>query len=681
MKSFRKNFDGFLRWTCDGFVVVFGLWSVLSQAVALLGGSPRLLGRLSLLVPLPAAALLLWIGRSSSRARAGEDLQPQPPLEPRLRPPHFPALVGAAVLAAFYALTGSYVVFWTAACLLLGYYYLRCVRAPRIRLDGSAAPEPLAAELAILALLAVVVLAATLFVHRPQLDDSLYVGVATDVWDHPGEPIMGRDTMHGVPGLPFVSPQHRVRTYDVLVGLVSRALGIKPMAAAHLLFPPLFGLLFLAAASRLLRLLLGRAWLFGLAAVVVLLLVDGETVVSLGNSAFVALFQGKAVLPTIMVPLLAVYGLELVSGFRPAPVMIGLIGLGWAGSVSLSTNGIFLGPITVGLASAAAWRPDRRSTIRLLEAVLVCLLPVGLGLFLRRGSVPEAFYMTSAIRSSWLYVLKWSLNWSWGGSLFQPFWLMALLGGWAFLPDSARRRWMLGYSWLFLLLCMNPLLTPFWARYVTSSISLFRLFWAVPLPFFLAALLTGPLFAGSRRWKPGLRPALMGLVLLGFALFVPEQWAISRRNGAALDWPRLKAVPNFYETAERMVAATPRGGTVLAPEAVSAWIPTIPGHPPAYAVRRMFLDQFGLRLPPGEYIRRVTLLDYVSGDRRRLPKEEMNAYFGAAIDDWKIRSVAILRSNRWLADIENFLRGRGFRRIESPSRFFRIFIDERNAEP
>lgn len=677
MESRRPNLESFLRWACDGFVVVFGLWSVLSQAVALAGGSARLLERLSLLIPLPAAAILYGLGRAAVRNRSPQALPALTTAGDRELPqrPCWPALVGAVVLAAYYALAGGYVVFWATACLFLGWFYIQHLSAPALGqnpLDGTAGSK---AEFPVLALLAVVILASTLLVHRMHYDDSLYVGVAADVVDHPDEPIMGRDTMHGVPGLPFIAPQHRVRTYDVLVGSTARALGLSPIAAAHMLFPPLWGLVFLAAAARLLRLLLGRAWLFGLAAVVMLLLINGDSESSFGNSAFVLLFQGKAILPTVMVPLLAAYGLEHVSGLRPAPSTLGLIGLGLAASVSLSTNGLFLGPLTVGLASAAAWRPDRRSTIRLMGAAAIGLMPIGLGLFLRANSVPEAFYMTTAMKSSWLYLLQRSMNWVWGGALFQSVWLLALLGGWAFVPDRSRRRWMLGYSWLFLLLVMNPLLTAFWARSVTSSITLFRLFWAIPLPCFLAALITGPLF--SVRWlgKPGLRPALLGLGLAVFAILVPERWTTGTSNGALLDRPRPKVIPTFYATAKELAAATPRGGMVLAPEPVSSWIPTIPSHPPAVVVRRMFLGQFRDRMGADEYRRRLALLEYVSGDQRLWPGEaEMDAWFGSAIENLNLRGLAVQRSNRWLADIHHSLRARGFHRIPSPSRHFLLYI-------
>jgi len=307
MKRSGRGFDAFLNWTCDGFVVLFGLWAVLSQAVVLLGGNGLVLGRLSLFVPFLGAAVLFLISRASRRP-AGPAAANGPPLPPPSRepPPNLPALAGAVLLSLFYVLTSQYILFWAGALLFLGAYYALHLRAPLIRPHSVGTG---AAEIAVFAFLAFAVLFLSLCVHRPHPDDSLYLSVAVDVHDHPEVRLMSRDSIHGIPGLPFLTPQHRLRTYDILVGQTARWLGIKPIAAAHLVFPSLFALIFLAAAAKLLRLLLGRAWLYGLAAVVLLLAANGDVETTYGNSGLVLLFQGRGVLVTVMVPLLAAYGL------------------------------------------------------------------------------------------------------------------------------------------------------------------------------------------------------------------------------------------------------------------------------------------------------------------------------------------------------------------------------------
>ncbi|MBM3297341.1 MAG: hypothetical protein FJY83_07045, partial [Candidatus Aminicenantes bacterium] len=442
MRGNGGGFDAVINRTCDGFVVLFGLWGVLSQAVALLGGNGLLLGRLSILVPVLGAVILFLIGRASRESlKTPGDQGPDDPGHAAEERPHLTALAGAVLLALFYALTSHDLLFWAAGLIYLGAFTFHHLSAPLIR---PLPTKPSAAEAAVLALLVCAALFMSLFVHRPHPDDSLYLSVAVDVHDHPEVRPMSRDTIHGVPGLPFIAPQHRFRTYDVLVGQTARLLGITPIAAAHLLFPALFALIFIAAAAKLLRLLLGRAWLYGLAAVVVILAVNGDTETTYGNSGLVLLFQGRGVLATVMVPLLVAYGLEFMSGTRPAKAVWGLLLLGQAAALCFSTNAVFIGPIAAGLAMAASWRPKAHLSFRLAAGALTCLYPLGLGLILKSGSVPEHFYQVAA--ASWNLVAERGLKQVLGWRLFMVFWLTALLGGWTFLRDRPRRSWMLGFS-------------------------------------------------------------------------------------------------------------------------------------------------------------------------------------------------------------------------------------------
>ena len=679
MKRSGRGFDAFLNWTCDGFVVLFGLWAVLSQAVVLLGGNGLVLGRLSVLVPVLGAAALFLISRASRRPPGPSAADGRPPTPPSRNPlPNLPAFAGAVLLSLFYVLTMQYILVWAGALLFLGVYYALHLRAPLIRPHSAGAG---ATETAVFVLLACAVLFLSLCVHRPHPDDSLYLSVAVDVHDHPRAQLMSRDTIHGIPGLPFLAPQHRLRTYDILVGQTARWLGIKPIAAAHLLFPSLFALVFLAAAARLLRLLLGRAWLYGLAAVVLLLAANGDVETTYGNSGLVLLFQGRGVLVTVMVPLLAAYGLEFMSGLRPAGAVWGLLFLGLAAAVSFSTNSLFIGPLAAGLSMAAAWRPDVRSSFRLAAGALTCLFPLVLGLFLKTGSVPENFYLVSA--PSWRFVAERGLNKVLGWRTFMTFWLAALLGGWTFLKDRPRRRWMLGFSFLFVLGCMNPALTSFWAANLTSVVSFFRLYWALPLPCFLAALLAGFAFAFDRFRRERLRAALYSVLLLAFALFVPARWTFSSWNNAWISWPGLKIPRTFYAVAEKLAESTPEGKLILAPETVAAWIPTISGHPASIGSRQMFLQQFWGRMKKEELLARRALMLYVGGAMRVFPEEEMNTRFAWAVEEFRIGSVAVTRSNPWGDDIALVLRGLGFTRSPSPSRHFHIYMrtEERIPPP
>lgn len=667
MRLSGRKVDSLLAAAVDGFVVLFGFWSLISQAAVLAGASGDLLAKLSLLAPGLAVAAFL-VSRRRKRMEgpatrvegggaAGEPLSPA-----------WLFLALALILALFYAWTGLYLPLWIGAAALLAVAYIRNAAAPSLRIE-----RPGLGPVGIVALgaLTAVVLAAVLCSHRPHNDDSLYLSVAVSVHDRPGAPLMASDTLDDDPGQPFLAPQHKLRTYDVLVGLTARWLGIEPIAAAHLLFPPLFALIFIAAAARLLRLLLGRAWLYGLAALIVLLLANGDVDTSYGNTAFVLLFQGKAILTTVMVPILAAYGIELGAGLRPPAVMAGLLVLALAGSVSLSTNALFMGPVAAGLAMAGAWRPDRRHTIRILAGGLLFIYPFGLGLLLKGTSVPELFYQTDS--PSWLGAANRGMNLVLGWRPFELFWLAALLGGWTIFPDRARRRLLAGSALIFVLLFMNPLLTSFWAANLTSTVTFFRLYWALPLPFFLASLLSAGPLRVSRAHGPA-AAAVFAAVLAAFAAIVPARWTISPLNRVRIAVPGLKVHPTLYPTAVLLAGKTPRGRSVLAPEHVAEWIPTLSGHPSSVVSRRMYLSQKRSRMSPAEFRRRALLVRYVSGTVAPEDRLEARAAFIDGLEGLRIGGVAVKKSTPWLGEADALLKARGFRRIASPSAHFLLYV-------
>jgi len=77
---------------------------------------------------------------------------------------------------------------------------------------------------------------------------------------------------------------------------------LPPITIAHVVFPPVFSVLSILAGALLLR-FVAEAMALALIILVVLVIL-GETHHSYGNFAFVRMHQGKAVLVTLMVPLI-----------------------------------------------------------------------------------------------------------------------------------------------------------------------------------------------------------------------------------------------------------------------------------------------------------------------------------------------------------------------------------------
>ncbi|GEM_PF-6221783 len=163
-------------------------------------------------------------------------------------------------------------------------------------------------------------------------------------------------------------------------------------------------------------------------------------------------------------------------------------------------------------------------------------------------------------------------------------------------------------------------------------------------------------------------------VLAALALFVPARWTVSPLNRVRIALPGLKVPPTLYPTAVILARNTPPGRSVLAPEHVAEWIPTLSGHPPCVVSRRMYLDQQRSRMSADDFKRRALLVHYISGTVRPEDRVEARATFADSLERLRIGGVAVKKSTPWLGEADAILRGAGFRRIPSPSGHFLLYI-------
>src|SRR3546814_6729934 len=81
-------------------------------------------------------------------------------------------------------------------------------------------------------------------------------------------------------------------------------------------------------------------------------------------------------------------------------------------------------------------------------------------------------------------------------------------------------------------------------------------------------------------------------------------------NSVALGPPDLKVPPAEYGVARNLAELVPEQGTVLAPEAVAAWLPLFVAHPQAIGVRQSYLS---LAFTPRETAQRSNMMRSASG--------------------------------------------------------------------
>jgi len=195
-----------------------------------------------------------------------------------------------------------------------------------------------------------------------------------------------------------------------------------------------------------------------------------------------------------------------------------------------------------------------------------------------------------------------------------------------------------------------------WVRANATGPSYWRAMWALPAPILMALVLVAPLqWDGDavRRWAGrGLAVAATA----AFGLLVPAFPGWSERNGAEIDWPRLKVDEAPFRWAQKLDELAP-GERVVAPPPVSAWVPTL--RHPAYPLRvRNYLAPQRQRLGEIAYRDRTVMTWYVAGETRH---PQAAAIFRRGLDLWDVRAVC-LRNTPLAEQARGILREAGFTR-------------------
>src|SRR3546814_2228448 len=112
-------------------------------------------------------------------------------------------------------------------------------------------------------------------------------------------------------------------------------------------------------------------------------------------------------------------------------------------------------------------------------------------------------------------------------------------------------------------------------------------------------------------------------------------------NSVALGPPDLKVPPAEYGVARNLAELVPEQGTVLAPEAVAAWLPIFVAHPQAIGVRQSYLS---LAFTPRETAPRSNMMRYFPG-RYRPPDAE--AWFRESIRRHRVTAVVVAGQTPW----------------------------------
>jgi hypothetical protein len=560
--------------------VAFAAWTVLCNAVVLLGGNSVQLGITAALL-LAALGLALFVSRRRGWLRDGlalfrDDEAEARVREDRERQPWPLVRIVLLLLGGLIALRfAKHHDLFELSALALAFFALSYVAVAGS--DRHAAPGAGGwRSEATLWAIALGCGALTLCTHKSNSDDSFYVNIAVSVADFPHTALLSKDTLLGH-GEPFKIIAYKAPSIELLGGFISYLTGIPALSVCHMLLAAVAGLLAPLALARLLRLLDEERWLFALIATLLYLLYDGGARGSYGNFAFVRLFQGKAMLLTTAAPLLMAHGLRF--GLAPSKKTFFMLAVSQIAALGTSVTAFWAAPLFAMVAVLAAVAPRLSSLWTLLVAPLSAAYGLGLGVYftvLQGGpsDAQEGSLLTPSASEDAAYLIKHAYAMVLGSK--EPLYAAVAIAliAWPLCRTPLARRFAVVFPLGFFLFIGNPWLARHVAIITTSTIH-WRVLWLLPIPI-LAGLIASSVLQPNRRWQQWFRVPLFVALLLFYRAEVAPRSTLAR---AWLAWPPHPKVDlTSYLVAQALTRAVPPHQDVLATVPVSRVLPMLNGY-------------------------------------------------------------------------------------------------------
>ena len=397
-------------------------------------------------------------------------------------------------------------------------------------------------------------------IARPDGDDAYFVNLSTWVAERGRFPL--NDTMISPDVFPANSAHSPpVHSIEGLIGALARLLDIEAGTATYVLVPPLATILGVLVLTRVVEEARIPAAPVALTAVVGYLWTAGSSGYSLGTFFGVRIWQGKAMLVAIVLPLVLLLGMALVRRGTLRNHL--LFGATLVAGVGTSNTAVFLVPVMVaGLVLAAISLRKTRGALRL---VLWVAYPLAAGLltFMMAPESPTLAQLTAE-----------GLATASGGA-GDP--LMTVPGSRTLFVVSALasgigllgiQELMLRTAALGTIVSAGVALLPP-GRSLLEAIGLasvtWRMWWVIPIPMLVAGLVGA---VAGRVPRPA-TPLLVAVPVAATVALVPlvgGQWVGSPGAGARIVSPLTWKVPRDALKEARFVERISRpGDTVLVP--------------------------------------------------------------------------------------------------------------------
>ena len=546
----------------------------------------------------------------------------------------------------------SWFAFWAVSTSILTY----CI-CLRWEFDSSSVYEiekPKRWERAVVLCLSVAAVVLTLSVVRSDLDDAFYVAVASFASGNPSQPLLAFDPMHGDAGLPLIFASYRFASFELLAGAVAHLLGIPAMDVIYKLLPPLWAIFSVLCIFLLAQEYMPKRWLLLGIVTFLLIVILGESHRAPANMMFVRMFQGKAVYLSVIVPAIFYLTARYLSS-RGTSADLFLIGCSQLTAIGLSNFGMLAAPIAGAGALISNIPVIEKASRKKLWGVLVTL------------TIPLPYLVAVAVESSWGSAMAQSQSesalqvWTSVFGTHQQYLVGILLLIGPVLARDSITRWRLAVPPLLLFaLYLNPWLSNFISKNITTPPVYWRVVWSFPILIFAAAsvcIVIDRLIDGKeRRFFPAILSAIV-IVLLIFSL--PLNTLRPGNIDSILSFASRKVNFNDYAVAEKAIQVNGTTHRLLAPDQISGLISRFEVHPKLVSVRGFYLDMLAPAFGHEAYRQRRVLHDFVSGIA-----ENDKELVRTALSSLNVSTIVIPQINE-RNDVVEFLKSENFQMIEA----------------
>jgi hypothetical protein len=372
----------------------------------------------------------------------------------------------------------------------------------------------------------------TLFLHRPDADDELYLGMAVSPLANPDQPIQE------LPG--YGSGFNAITAYEPLKAMVSYITGLPLLDSYYLLVPALMSALTVIVTYRLLRELVPEGWIIGMLFFFVVMLAWGDVHRTLANFGFVRMFQGKSVLVSAVVPAILLY-FFLLRDRAQARYYSFLLASAVISGIGFSRGGLIIGPLLLlflALASIKLNMLGKRSAtlliITLVSAAVILPFVYHYGWNLMNPSRLVYTSKGDVVSTTNLEMIEFTM----GYGIRGIFLLTCLGASFLFVKDKALRYSYRSFLAIFFLLLLIPWTSNFFAKTIQEYLS-WRWMWVTPVPV-LASVAVGGALARIRQVSNSAVALGVFLVLaVGFTAASPRR-VLSQENHTSVRWPDAK---------------------------------------------------------------------------------------------------------------------------------------------